>query len=159
MDAKNTADVIISFIKKSNLNYQIQESPFSLLINIRKSYIRNKNGDDLLPCSDIFVEVDTHKVKVEEENSALRYRVNHLEVELHDSNVAVHDLSTKLEKSKEEIADVLFNKNTLVKNNQKLEHKETEIKTIKSESNDFKTEIESLKSDVKSAIKSWKNNS
>ena len=87
MDAKSTADVIISCVKKSNLNYQIQESPFSLLINIRKSFIRNKNGDHLLPSSDIFAEVDTlkHKSKVdklEEENSTLRNTANRLEVEL-----------------------------------------------------------------------------
>ena len=84
MDAKSTADVIISCVKKSNLNYQIQESPFSLLITtLMKTFIKNNNGDQLLPSSDIFIDVDAlkHKVTVgnlEEEKMSLRNTVNHL---------------------------------------------------------------------------------
>ena len=165
MDAKSTADVIISCVKKSNLNYQIQESPFSLHINLRKTFVRNKNGDELLPSSDIFIGVDTlkHKVKIEnleEEKISLRSTVNRLEAELQDSDVAVHEVGIKLEKAKKEVADALFEKNSLLKDNKKLEQKvkemETDNKTTKSEYKDLKNEIENLKSNVRTANKGIK---
>ena len=54
MDARIAADNIIASVKKSNLNFHIQESPFSVQINIRKTYIRNKNGDEIKPSNDDF---------------------------------------------------------------------------------------------------------
>ena len=45
MDAIRAAEVIIACVKNSNLNFQIQELPFSLQINIRKTFIKHKNGD------------------------------------------------------------------------------------------------------------------
>ena len=44
MDANQTSDLVLSFIKRSNLNFNIVESPFSLSITIRKTFIRNKDG-------------------------------------------------------------------------------------------------------------------
>ena len=104
MDMMKTTEVILSFVKKSNLNYQIQESPFSIAINLRKTFVKNRKGDDLQPSSDFFVEVDTlkHKVKVEnleEENVTLRTTLDQLEAELQDAKVALHDMSMKVEKS------------------------------------------------------------
>ena len=45
MDAHYAANIVMSSVKKSNLNYCIQESPFSLFINLRKTFIKNKSGN------------------------------------------------------------------------------------------------------------------
>ena len=139
MEAKNISDMVVLYVKKSKLNYSIQESPFSLLINIRKSFIRNKQGDQLPPSSDTFSEMNTAKVKsdkIEEESLSLKPNVNHLEVALDASLKDLHDLSIKLEKAKKEIQDAMADKNSFVKENKRLElklrDKDTEIKTIKS---------------------------
>ena len=81
MDAKNVADMMVSSVKKSNLNFILQESPFSLNISIRKSFIKNKDGYTILPPASILQnsneikEVsDAQKMKVEnleQENSSL----------------------------------------------------------------------------------------
>ena len=47
MDAKQTCDTVLGFIKKSNLNWNIVESPFSVTVTIRKSFIKNKDGSSL----------------------------------------------------------------------------------------------------------------
>ena len=47
MSPSETCDVLLSYVKKSNLNFHISESPFSVTINIKKSFIINKNGDSL----------------------------------------------------------------------------------------------------------------
>jgi chromosome segregation ATPase len=94
---------------------------------------------------------------LEEENSSIRNNLDYLEAQLHDANEALQDLMIKLEKSKTEVADVLFEKNRLFKENQKLDQnvqeKKTENKTMKSEAKDIKTVIENLKSDAKIANK------
>ena len=47
MDAKETCESLLSYIKKSNLNWNIVESPFSVTITLRKSFIKNKDGSSL----------------------------------------------------------------------------------------------------------------
>ena len=49
METDNAVNVVLSSVKKSNLNFYIQESPFSLCINLRKSFIKNKDGKILYP--------------------------------------------------------------------------------------------------------------
>ena len=44
MDAKETCESVLSYIRKSNLNWNIVESPFSVTITLRKSFIKNKDG-------------------------------------------------------------------------------------------------------------------
>ena len=45
MDANQTSEAVLNLIRKSNLNFKIEESPFTLTITIRKSFIKNKNGN------------------------------------------------------------------------------------------------------------------
>ena len=44
MDANQTCESILGFVKFSNLSYNLSESPFSVNINIRKSFIKDKTG-------------------------------------------------------------------------------------------------------------------
>ena len=45
-----TCDILLSYLKKSNLNFQLNESPFAAYIEIKKSFIRNKDGSERHPC-------------------------------------------------------------------------------------------------------------
>ena len=40
---------MISNLKCSNLNFRLEETPFNVYLNIKKSFIRNKNGEILYP--------------------------------------------------------------------------------------------------------------
>jgi hypothetical protein len=44
MDASQTSDLILSIIKKSNLNFSLSESPFSVTIQVKKTFIRDRDG-------------------------------------------------------------------------------------------------------------------
>ena len=44
IDARKTSDLSFPLIKNSNLNFSINESSFPLLISIKKSFIKIKNG-------------------------------------------------------------------------------------------------------------------
>ena len=44
MDASQTSDFILNMIKKSNLNFSLSESPFSVSVNIKKTFIKERDG-------------------------------------------------------------------------------------------------------------------
>ena len=53
MLASNVFEAIIDKIRYSNLNFQIQMSPFSAIVSLKKSFITNKSGIPLLPPPDM----------------------------------------------------------------------------------------------------------
>ena len=44
MDPNQTFDVILTQMKRSNLNFSLVETPFGVKINIKKTFIRDQNG-------------------------------------------------------------------------------------------------------------------
>ena len=44
MDPSVTCDQLLSHVKKSNQNYNLTESPFSVTISIKKSFVKEKSG-------------------------------------------------------------------------------------------------------------------
>ena len=44
MDANQTCEILLSLVKKSNLNFSLSESPFSVSLTIKKTFIKDKNG-------------------------------------------------------------------------------------------------------------------
>ena len=77
----------------------MQESPFSLSINIRKTFIKNKDGHFLCPtlsASDTSDDTIGQKLKIrklQNENSDLNDSVEKLEVELDETRRALHKLT------------------------------------------------------------------
>jgi hypothetical protein len=51
MAASRTFDSILEKIQRSNLNFQLQISPFSAVISLKKSLVKDKSGNTLLPPS------------------------------------------------------------------------------------------------------------
>ena len=49
MDASQTCDQVLQFLKSSNLNYFLSESAFSVSIEIKKTFITNKDGSLCIP--------------------------------------------------------------------------------------------------------------
>ena len=44
MDANQTCEILLSHVKKSNLNFSLRESPFSVSLTIKKTFVKDKNG-------------------------------------------------------------------------------------------------------------------
>ena len=102
MDASHVAELIVSSGKKSKLNLHIQESPLSFSINMRKTFIKDRNGNYLQPLSDFFVNVNEvdNKVNIKEEKSGVNDSLKQLEDELNETRKSLHELNLKLEKAK-----------------------------------------------------------
>ena len=130
MDANNVADMMVSAVKKSNLNFIIQESPFSLNVNIRKSFIKNKDGCSVSSpvsiienSSKIQEASERQKMKLEKlelENSSLSNALKKLKVQLQEAHDALQNQGVQLENAKHEIITLKCANNELKVGNEEL---------------------------------------
>ena len=51
MDPNKICDVLLTYIKNSKLNFNLSETPFAVSINLKKSFIRDRNGAPKYPTS------------------------------------------------------------------------------------------------------------
>ena len=117
MDANTAVDMIVSTVKNSNLNFFVQESPFSLQINIRKTFIKNKDGTILQP----IIKQNVKIANLEQENSSLNDLVKRLQAELFETRDSLHKLEN------EKTVEALINKNNTGKEMEKLKRKKSEL--------------------------------
>ena len=142
MDANYAADTIISAIKKSNLNFYIQESPFSLLINLRKTFIKNKNGVIIQPPIRETTNDSTEQVKkLEQENYNLRDTVERLEAELNVTKNVLKEMRVELEKTKSENLNAFSTANEAIEQTRNIEN---ENKALHQKNEDLQANIETL---------------
>ena len=153
MCANNAAAAIISAVKKSNLNYYIQESPFSLVINIRKTFVKNKDGHILYPPppSDTTDDTNEEKVKIkklERETSNLGIQLEKAKAE----NLAAYEKVKKfktenesLKKKNDEIQENIYTlKSVKDAANKTVKSKEKELASLKVKNNNIEEEIKNL---------------
>ena len=160
MNANTVAAMIVSTVQKSNLNFYIQESPYSVNINFRKSFIKNKNGDTMLPHSSFIqnnneVNNASEKLKVEKlelENCSLNDALRHLQVKLQEA----HDALNELDKLRIENIDLKHSYDNLKKDREKnlIEKKATatEINRLENKNNSLEEQIKCIKEENESHI-------
>ena len=49
MAALKTLEAVLTHVKSSNLNFHLQQSPFSAIISIKASFVKDKAGVSLMP--------------------------------------------------------------------------------------------------------------
>ena len=139
-DARHTCDMLIASLRESNLNFLVQETPFSAFITIRKTFCRGayKSVKNPLP-EENAVELNNLK----HENEVLKNALEDKELQLESYKEASCVLKNRLERAEHEI----------------LKHfKEAKIKEEKlvDEISELKSEISSLKSKNIDAAKTIK---
>ena len=75
MAAKEAFESILNQVQSSCLNFKIEMSPFSAVIYLKKSFIKNQNGDTVLPPAEIATERN--------------FAVKHLEKEKNDPEMKI----------------------------------------------------------------------
>ena len=162
MDAKKSSDIILTCVKQSNLNFCLQESPFSICINIKKSYIKDQNGDYLQPSSDFSDSgvLARRNEMLEDEICALKKAFENLESERDDSVEIAQELDMKLQKAKIELSEALVHSNEILKQKEdikkKHEDKESKLTDAQNETKKLQIEIETMKNERSLALKSLK---
>ena len=163
MDPFEASEIVLSQIKNSNLNFKIQESPFSIHVSIKKSFITSKNGDPLhfnRHFEDLSEAASQNK-KLLKENENLKDALEENKTELEEMNTVVHELGLKLEKAKVELNEQMSKTNACEKakleSDAELSEKESEIASIKHRNITIEAEKKKLKNDMKAVSKTIKN--
>ena len=125
MLASEKFDAILEQVKNSCLNFQIQESPFSAIISLKKSFIKDRSGNLLLPAS------NHHGEQLIDKNTKLEHEVMVLRKMYED---VVSEAKVKLE--------------VATNNEQQLK---AEIKTLKNNIKNRDDEIGNLKNALKTS--------
>ena len=160
MDSIQTCDLLLNLVKNSNLNFSLTESPFSVTINIKKSFIKDKNG--IVRVSNIggffrynCQSIDENQI-LQEENKSLKTVLAQHKDENEALSDTTHVLGIKLEKAKKELTETIFEKNQLVKAKEAtlndLDMKNHEIESLTDVLKKLRTEKENQKQEIKSKI-------
>ena len=109
MNANQTCDHVLNFVKNSNLNYSINESPFSVTISIKKSFIKDKSGCVRGPKIDNICKLLDENKTLTDENQSLQADIGLHKSETKALKTTVKNLGITLEKKKSELAHLLSN--------------------------------------------------
>ena len=145
MAAKRTFDDLLAQIQASNLNFHLQLSPFSASISLKKSLIKYKFGNTLLPPCPL--PSDEPNQPVEHEDSLLLAEKDHLKQELVDLQ--------KLQNSSTETIQIFEQKiaNMEASALKSFEERNVEVTSLKKSIKTSNLEIESLKKDLQARNK------
>ena len=68
MDASQACHIVVTTVKASRLNFFLQESPFAITLNIKKTFIKNQDGIEIYPDVENF---SCNKCKVAAKNQVV----------------------------------------------------------------------------------------
>ena len=118
-DDKMAADVfemILCQIQHSNLNYQIQISPFSAMISLKKSFAKHKKGTSVNKASSFDVYLGSERHEKLMNNNVLECELNNTQIKNESlpskykaANPIIKDLENKLESSENDLKSLMSN--------------------------------------------------
>ena len=124
MDPNQVCDQLLNYVKMSGLNFYLYESPFGVTVNVKKSFIKGKNGDVVIAKHSFFHQVSRGDEKpFVEKIESLNCTIADLNVNQDTLNDTIEDLDQKLQHSKGEISDLLFEREEFVKAREEAETK------------------------------------
>ena len=103
MDAKNKCEWVLKELKSSNLNFVLQETPFSAYLTIRKSFVKNLNSATSIIGQTFNESAETLHRKIEAleaENSCLKSDLLKYKTDLKKSDHVIFKLEENIENTK-----------------------------------------------------------
>ena len=171
-NVQNSCEFILKNIRSSSLNYAVQETPFSLYLTIRKSFVKNKTRSDSKPATSSPLvreteisreELETLKVECESlknENQTLKKGYEEAIIECEENNMVIADLQNRNEnldfkvcKCEAKIKELDDEKKKLQAKNEKLNE---ENKSLKLGRENFNKEVNNLSNSLKASKKEIK---
>ena len=152
-DARQTCDKLISLIRDSNLNFLVQETPFSAFINIRKTFCKDATKDYKSPVRD-----DDQHEKLMLENKLLKNKLEEKNVQLEESKEDMCVLQTRLEKAEKDLFEHFQNKKTSeTKQGNEILKLKSVISSLKSEGMEADKAVKSYEKNIHNLEKKNKN--
>jgi Skp family chaperone for outer membrane proteins len=149
MDSKETCETLISNLKWTNLKYHLEETPFSVHLHIRKSFIKGLNGEVLHPN----VQQSAHSCDLKNESENLKATIKLIETEKEAFQNDLDELRDELGKAKAVTADLMKERQDTLKvkemSDKNLDKKQTELDIFKTYVKNLNSGNEKLEHEVK----------
>ena len=127
MAASKTLETVLNHVKSSNLNFHLQQSPFSATISIKASFVKNKAGISLTPNS--WLHPPHTDVEHQGEVLFLTNKINSLKETLEDAFAELTRANKDKEVLEEKVEAVTALNRKLQLQNQKLEKEVSDVKS------------------------------
>ena len=142
MTASQAFDNLLGKVQASCLNFKIELSPYSAVIHVKKSFIKNRFGQAVVPVVEGSLEAqgvhDKKVVELEKENEMLKEKIEETVKEAENCQCMVY----KLEK---EIKPKENNLNCLKK---EMKKKEIDLQKLVVENKDLKADKKTISSEL-----------
>ena len=160
MDANISCEIILKHLKSSNLNFVLQETPYSAYITIRKSFVKTR--DSVIPESTAESgEVLYDKIKVlQAENVSLKTDLHKLKSLAKKSDDEILDLEVQLKNSQDKALENGDDAKKVNKQKAQLENvvseKEKEIVKLKNIAKTLQTDNSVVRNNLQNVTKTLK---
>ena len=152
MDPVRTCDVLLSYLKQSNLNFHLTKSPFSASIEIKKTFVKDKNG---------YYRTSNLHMLFKEENSVLDADKDTLIKENEYLHIQLQSSQKEIVNLEVDVKQLQINQKILEKDNddlrKALEEKSLEMAAVKKCVTDLEAVNNTIKRDIEQATKTVKN--
>jgi len=162
MDPVSTCDLLLSYLKQSNLNFYLVESPFSASIEIRKSFIKDLSGITRTSASGLSHSTFSHpeerklleaeKEALIKENETIQFQLLTSQTELANVKADFEQLriiQKSLKEKKDDLEEVLKEKTSEIELVKKSVKNHEAINTVtKSELNQVLNTVEVNKKEI-----------
>ena len=74
--ANNVCNQVLKVLKESNLNYLVNETPYSAFVTIRKKFVKQMESSEVTLAVD---NISSQEIALTEENLALKLKIKALE--------------------------------------------------------------------------------
>ena len=161
MDAKITCEFLLKQLKSTNLNFILQETPYSVYLTIRKSFIKNLNTNN--PSQTFNVSEETLNKKIadlEAENLLLKSNIFGHRSEMKNSEQTIIKLEEKIKTAEIETIKNIQETKKVEKQFHRLEdilvEKEKEIMKLRTISKNLNDDVVKTKENLQNVSKSLK---
>ena len=161
MDAKITCEFLLKQLKSTNLNFILQETPYSVYLTIRKSFIKNLNTNN--PSQTFNVSEETLNKKIadlEAENLLLKSNIFGHRSEMTNSEQTIIKLEEKIKTAEIETIKNIQETKKVEKQFHRLEdilvEKEKEIMKLRTISKNLNDDVVKTKENLQNVSKSLK---
>ena len=111
MAAKEAFESILNQVQSSCLNFKIEMSPFSAVIYLKKSFIKNQNGDTVLPPAEIATERNVAVKHLEQEKNILEMKIVKATQESKACHEALDNMKKEIDQKEKMLENLVKSKN------------------------------------------------
>ena len=96
LKANTVCNQVLKVLKQSNLNYLVNETPYSAFVTIRKKFVRTREDQELLDVTPVD-DISVNDIVLTQENLGLKQKCRDLSSDKGHLQIKIEELELKVE--------------------------------------------------------------